>query len=199
METPPLTRGRRREARGLGRRLGNTPAYAGKTGGEPPAAPRRRKHPRLRGEDTGPTNFSSTALETPPLTRGRLVSNGFDHEEVRNTPAYAGKTILRFWRKGSARKHPRLRGEDAVSVALAFVVGETPPLTRGRPCDRSQAVRDERNTPAYAGKTFRPVNWAIGRRKHPRLRGEDRGCRDCGGTAEETPPLTRGRHLLAHV
>ena len=61
METPPLTRGRRREARGLGRRLGNTPAYAGKTGGEPPAAPRRRKHPRLRGEDTGPTKFASVA------------------------------------------------------------------------------------------------------------------------------------------
>ena len=54
METPPLTRGRRRKRRALPSSGRNTPAYAGKTG--------------MSFEAWG------ADWETPPLTRGRLYT-----------------------------------------------------------------------------------------------------------------------------
>ena len=91
-ETPPLTRGRLRGRRPVGRRRGNTPAYAGKTRFRRSFGTRGRKHPRLRGED-------QDAGRPPEVRRG-------------NTPAYAGKTPSSHWRGWRGRKHPRLRGED---------------------------------------------------------------------------------------
>ena len=54
-----------------------------------------------------------------------------------------------------------------------------------------------RNTPACAGKT--PKLWTVSAplQKHPRLRGEDL-CRETFYLEEtETPPLARGRPLVA--
>ena len=54
-----------------------------------------------------------------------------------------------------------------------------------------------RNTPAYAGKTPRRAAPGGERRKHPRLRGEDRTSLSGRPPRTETPPLTRGRPDLA--
>ena len=72
---------------------------------------------------------------------------------MRNTPAYAGKTV-----------GPLLH--DGPSL-------ETPPLTRGRLTPAAFCRSLPGNTPAYAGKT-RPGRTSESRSgKHPRLRGED--------------------------
>ena len=70
-ETPPLARGRLRGCRvrrGLNR---NTPACAGKTSRLTCGISRRKKHPRLRGEDLKPPRIGTARRETPPLARGR--------------------------------------------------------------------------------------------------------------------------------
>ena len=134
LETPPLTRGRRRDGcsprrrpakhprlrgedrhvvHGNGRRYGNTPAYAGKTMALPPC--------------------HCLFQETPPLTRGRPLE-------------FQSILLIR-------RKHPRLRGEDPVTQCVELPLKETPPLTRGRLYAQGTATDDEGNTPAYAGKT----------------------------------------------
>ena len=112
-----------------------------------------RKHPRLRGEDDRQTVVSPFALETPPLTRGRLVGGLQKRWHGRNTPAYAGKTHLYSSCHTACMKHPRLRGEDSTHIWKLRPVQETPPLTRGRQVDLSAASPISRNTPAYAGKT----------------------------------------------
>mgnify|MGYP007100369607 CR=1 FL=1 len=113
LETPPLTRGRPIVSDRRGDSLRNTPAYAGKTENQSRKAYRPEKHPRLRGEDIRPRAKRRYVLETPPLTRGRLmgrISIGWG-----------------FW------KHPRLRGEDEACDLKLSPCEETPPLTRGRP------------------------------------------------------------------
>ena len=131
------------------------------------------KHPRLRGEDFTHASRFSSYLETPPLTRGRLRLVGRASRRARNTPAYAGKTVMEGVFPPDRTKHPRLRGEDIPVPGDVPTIGETPPLTRGRPREISSVVQNVRNTPAYAGKT---VVVDVG------LAG-----------LEETPPLTRGR------
>ena len=72
---------------------------------------------------------------------------------------------------------------------------ETPPLTRGRPSGAVNCAAGVGNTPAYAGKTCAHGRTGNRPKKHPRLRGEDMPFRIDPERTEETPPLTRGRHL----
>ena len=172
-ETPPLTRGRRDGELGREHGPGNTPAYAGKTLPPLHGLDLVKKHPRLRGEDSGKSCFTTQSMETPPLTRGRPgLSKPFGFLEG-NTPAYAGKTFASLCSRQSTRKHPRLRGEDRESTAAR-------PSLSG-------------NTPAYAGKTSVADGMPDVVGKHPRLRGEDQDGAYRPGYKSETPPLTRGR------
>ena len=152
-ETPPLTRGRRGAVLGRVGCAGNTPAYAGKTTKTHRRGKRIWKHPRLRGEDVAICFLTSSVGETPPLTRGRLLQSSDVLDIV--------------------RKHPRLRGEDCLASRLRELLMETPPLTRGRRAGPRRSQMAVRNTPAYAGKTATEVDYSLGLRKHPRLRGED--------------------------
>ena len=99
LETPPLTRGRRRRAPRLCGSAGNTPAYAGKTRCHVDCGTSGRKHPRLRGEDPSTHTKQNSKPETPPLTRGRPLPHHVRCHLVGNTPAYAGKTCFywQFW------------------------------------------------------------------------------------------------------
>ena len=179
LETPPLTRGRRsRTSRSRSSRR-NTPAYAGKTRAPECRSRSRRKHPRLRGEDSTASRRTPSRAETPPLTRGR--------------PSLRPISLER------SRKHPRLRGEDDCRTAGLLNVVETPPLTRGRPRDPFWRDFTDRNTPAYAGKTHWHSSKPQTHWKHPRLRGEDKIADANVTTGKETPPLTRGRRRRSQV
>ena len=155
-----------------------------------------------------------SAMETPPLTRGRLFALSCEVGLVGNTPAYAGKTPSQAAKVRRDRKHPRLRGEDWYALDTCDPTTETPPLTRGRRASCPSRRPGSGNTPAYAGKTIwplvapkrlretppltrgRPLARSRSRsssRKHPRLRGEDVKPRRVATSDSETPPLTRGR------
>ena len=192
-ETPPLTRGRPDSSGRETETKGNTPAYAGKTAVPRRCRTRRRKHPRLRGEDSGLTRTNIRSEETPPLTRGRRDESRVDDRVPGNTPAYAGKTPSHVVTLPAHKKHPRLRGEDFWRRNLWVQIPETPPLTRGRRTLRHPASSSTGNTPAYAGKTSRRRKPSRSSRKHPRLRGEDGKRGYASSSSGETPPLTRGR------
>ena len=176
-ETPPLTRGRRKRLKTFKRKIGNTPAYAGKTGTTSMVKMGYRKHPRLRGEDLPDQARSRGHVETPPLTRGRLYVGAFARGVYRNTPAYAGKTAPLFESPRDGQKHPRLRGEDYWLANGVGVWVETPPLTRGR-LDFFEPSRTQQQ-------------------KHPRLRGEDPVWDGVPRVEKERPPLTRGRPIVS--
>ena len=71
----------------------------------------------------------------------------------RNTPAYAGKTADDAVRERAKEKHPRVCGEDWVSICSAVLQWETPPRMRGRHLIKQAGLAVQGNTPAYAGKT----------------------------------------------
>ena len=111
-ETPPLARGRLKNADSNRGYSGNTPACAGKTFPRKALKYRSRKHPRLRGEDEAGARSPLRVPETPPLARGR-------RRRARSCRRRRGK-------------HPRLRGEDLSSTSYILLKQETPPLARGR-------------------------------------------------------------------
>ena len=159
-------------------------------------AQRGQKHPRLRGEDRHVSALWELKAETPPLTRGRRRRSFLSWITRRNTPAYAGKTVMAPRWMTCGGKHPRLRGEDSKASGGCAPLEETPPLTRGRPSTQSTDSHASRNTPAYAGKTCSNSQELQRSSKHPRLRGEDLNFSPYSPQAKETPPLTRGRQKL---
>ena len=105
--------------------------------------------------------------------RGRLLVKALGAFQQRNTPAYAGKTPSNDLMKSFPWKHPRVCGEDLSHCREAERRQETPPRMRGRLFCLFNQVQFGRNTPAYAGKTCFLSLYMAGRKKHPRVCGED--------------------------
>ena len=154
-ETPPRMRGRPVSASSSPVPAGNTPAYAGKTFHQEIGHLTSWKHPRVCGEDFSGTTCCNLTLETPPRMRGRLLRHDLLQSDLRNTPAYAGKTMSIVYAGGNYGKHPRVCGEDVLPTSVISYVPETPPRMRGRRHGNGGGLFPLGNTPAYAGKTKR--------------------------------------------
>ena len=130
-----------------------TPACAGKTCGRP----------------AGKTG----TIGSPPHARGRRVYGLWYPRSERITPACAGKTSTYGAYIHSHRDHPRMRGEDHRFLFGGDYPSGSPPHARGRPAPRPRAGREERITPACAGKTSLAPFSGLRSWDHPRMRGED--------------------------
>ena len=144
--------------------------------------PRRRAHPRSRGENPWRSWARGVQGGSSPLTRGKLIACADDDGRAGLIPAHAGKTQERpsmFWLHPA---HPRSRGEN---ICEADGGGDAGGLI-----------------PAHAGKTRGRWGWRPWWRAHPRSRGENRlpSC-VCSRTSGSSP-LTRGKphvdHALGH-
>ena len=130
--SPPHTRGRWRNASGLGIIAGFTPAYAGKISGHDSSFLASGVHPRIRGEDGKAPERTTFNQGSPPHTRGRSSTRPGKATSRRFTPAYAGK-ILELAGEGAGHGvHPRIRGEDAGTIDPSITFEGSPPHTRGR-------------------------------------------------------------------
>ena len=118
--------------------------------------------------------------------------------QMRNTPAYAGKTRIRIGEFLNSGKHPRVCGEDPLYQTASGAVAETPPRMRGRPAADAHDDALERNTPAYAGKTLRTMARTAAGEKHPRVCGEDNVRPEDLERMLETPPRMRGRPVICY-
>ena len=90
--SPPHARGRRREHLASVDAAGITPACAGKTLRPSIETPSSWDHPRMRGEDSRELRRRCRVRGSPPHARGRLFRSIFTADNVRITPACAGKT-----------------------------------------------------------------------------------------------------------
>ena len=90
--SPPLARERPVRVNLSARRLGITPARAGKTSPARPCSLVDGDHPRSRGKDASASRRGSPGPGSPPLARERQLDRlcGNDHPGI--TPARAGKT-----------------------------------------------------------------------------------------------------------
>ena len=111
--SPPHTRGKVESTLAQYRKLGITPAYAGKSYLAFRTAYTNKDHPRIRGEKSGDMPMRSRTSGSPPHTRGKAASPTGYQRYLRITPAYAGKSKLEGRLVASLGDHPRIRGEKA--------------------------------------------------------------------------------------
>ena len=191
----PRARGAPHGVRAQGHRHGIIPACAGSTNARPSPTSARWDHPRVRGEHF----FGAPGVDPPPgiipacagstratsgVRRGRR-----DHPRVRGEHPENSIGARR-------RDHPRVRGEHAPEGGEERVLEGSSPRARGapglaevarRPGGSSPRARGAREVgcerhgspgiiPACAGSTCGGGDHGIGRRDHPRVRGEHAHC-----------------------
>ena len=87
-------------------------------------------------------------------------------------PAYAGSTFSSFPFGVPGGDHPRIRGEHPQKEAgRRHAVGSSP-HTRGAQLPQFTVLIGPRIIPAYAGSTPLLSVGGLGRKDHPRIRGE---------------------------
>ena len=191
--SPPHARGRPGRYRAGGGRAGITPACAGKTLSRVTSRTISRDHPRMRGEDPTCRLCCVSMGGSPPHARGRPRPCPNLLRSRRITPACAGKTNEVNVTRAASGDHPRMRGEDLLTVAIAGQTAGSPPHARGRldfPGDVDVAAGI---TPACAGKTFAEPLGDGAHEDHPRMRGEDGSSEGLEDGRAGSPPHARGR------
>ena len=91
-----------------------------------------RAHPRSRGENGVAVQDAVGQLGSSPLTRGKPQRGPIRTARRRLIPAHAGKTEPQTSSTKPKAAHPRSRGENKPSGALANIAYGSSPLTRGK-------------------------------------------------------------------
>ena len=193
----PLTRGKHpaEDVRLAPVRL--IPAHAGKTPPQDPSQADRPAHPRSRGENAYANKLNKHGAGSSPLTRGKRGQERGCYFVEGLIPAHAGKTVFGWHLTNTCTAHPRSRGENSFPCQSRFTGIGSSPLTRGKPRAAKGVLDRERLIPAHAGKTPDGCATGVGRRAHPRSRGENVGSRPPVGRRLGSSPLTRGKRRNA--
>ena len=191
--SPPPMRGKEKFWRKMVQVEGITPAYAGKRQLHKVLPNPHQDHPRLCGEKVENPVPSRVYEGSPPPMRGKGVLP-FRVLPFRGiTPAYAGKSLISQAPDRSRQDHPRLCGEKyLVSYHTVGAAGSPPPM-RGKVTEAETVTKEDRITPAYAGKSPAGFSQYRDHWDHPRLCGEksDRSA-TCFFKSGSPPPM-RGK------
>ena len=98
------------------RLLRNIPAYAGKTIFSHSAKRSQQEHPRVCGENKSVYQSRSVGGGTSPRMRGKLFQALSKSDSPRNIPAYAGKTRVNLLEGQPQPEHPRVCGENDLTI-----------------------------------------------------------------------------------
>ena len=94
------------------KRIGITPACAGKTAPRHPCPGKNQDHPRMCGKDSMNSLYLASSSGSPPHVRERLLLRTNSLTADRITPACAGKTTHDIAVPQLFRDHPRMCGKD---------------------------------------------------------------------------------------
>ena len=130
--SPPRVRGKVcRQHRDLCR-LGITPACAGKSFSPGSPLSPLRDHPRVCGEKVQPAEVPRHAVGSPPRVRGKAGIPIDAIEEIRITPACAGKSGKAAVVLTVVKDHPRVCGEKWFDSPEQQATAGSPPRVRGK-------------------------------------------------------------------
>ena len=132
-------------------------------------------------------------MGSPPRMRGELQCSGSGMSPLRITPAYAGRTALAVHGLRPDWDHPRVCGENTGTDQAPVVSNGSPPRMRGERSPLDHRHRPARITPAYAGRTCRRSSRPWRRWDHPRVCGENSGCRRRSAASARITPAYAGR------
>ena len=117
----------------------------------------------------------------------------------RITPAYAGKSLVPWFRADLVQDHPRVCGEKCLLFSLFCRMWGSPPRMRGK----VHLVICEGDiggiTPAYAGKSSTSGASTSAVWDHPRVCGEKRRAAQPPGREAGSPPRMRGKVYVGVV
>ena len=132
MGSPPPMRGKASADSPLAYRSRITPAYAGKRKRKPNGMLQSKDHPRLCGEKTMSSVFSTADTGSPPPMRGKAEITRTKFDTVGITPAYAGKRFQFPDHRFPCQDHPRLCGEKRQRTGQKHFGEGSPPPMRGK-------------------------------------------------------------------
>ena len=130
--SPPHVRGRVRRTQQPPEGAGITPACAGKRRSSAGCCASSGDHPRMCGEEAVVKPYVQSKTGSPPHVRGRAGRVPDYCRMPGITPACAGKRPCGIVVLLPAGDHPRMCGEEAVSMIYAFADEGSPPHVRGR-------------------------------------------------------------------
>ena len=128
--------------------------------------------------------------------RGKVEIVHVNHDRIRITPAYAGKSHALKKFTELAGDHPRLCGEKSDRSATCFFKSGSPPPMRGKARNTARFHRKTRITPAYAGKSVEIRSSRPALRDHPRLCGEKHHRPTLLVERIGSPPPMRGKDIF---
>ena len=106
------------------------------------------------GENLGVANRLAHRVGSPPRVRGKPAHSPRPAARRRITPACAGKTNRSKCIEHGRKDHPRVCGENNVELIDTGIMLGSPPRVRGKHSRGKHGARQERITPACAGKTL---------------------------------------------
>ena len=125
--------------------------------------------------------------------RGKLWYTTRLTHDLRNIPAYAGKTSHHRRPRRRNEEHPRVCGENYRDRQTAAAAAGTSPRMRGKPPTIPDTCNGPGNIPAYAGKTFHYRVIPAENQEHPRVCGENFEVGEAHFFVEGTSPRMRGK------
>ena len=109
------------------------------------------------GEKMMKAGSNCAMLGSPPRMRGKVVAVEERDHHLGITPAYAGKRSGSRGIQGGQRDHPRVCGEKSGAALRGSAAMGSPPRMRGKGIQQGDCWVTVGITPAYAGKSQRPV------------------------------------------
>ena len=191
--SPPHMRGKEAAMRKHMRKVGITPAHAGKSYPIFMWHSTARDHPRTCGEKRTVHSRSSYLLGSPPHMRGKVSCGQGFTRPCRITPAHAGKRAVYFVPAISQGDHPRTCGEKFHKLYKFFEILGSPPHMRGKGVRLSSGGLPNGITPAHAGKSYRLICKWYKTWDHPRTCGEKWWVSPSTRRITGSPPHMRGK------
>ena len=151
--SPPRVRGTegRQGVGGYGLRI--TPACAGNSVREAFAPAAKKDHPRVCGEQVPWASGKYGPKGSPPRVRGTVRGVCRRGMSGRITPACAGNSSPRFPAPPGPRDHPRVCGEQGMSIVGTVPCEGSPPRVRGTGAATRRRCPRAGITPACAGNS----------------------------------------------
>ena len=150
-------------------------------------------HPRVCGEKRMAHPCLHLRSGSPPRMRGKACFIPFPVRKSGITPAYAGKRAGSSGDYSTAGDHPRVCGEKKLCPCRRSRRIGSPPRMRGKAESATVRRKQQRITPAYAGKSTAAQVLILPRWDHPRVCGE----KFCPGVVTNSikgsPPRMRGK------
>ena len=153
-------------------------------------------HPRVCGEQGGVLPAGNSLIGSPPRVRGTGIGRRIALSTRGITPACAGNSTWALAAASVVKDHPRVCGEQMLTISASVVAKGSPPRVRGTVLLVISGQAYNRITPACAGNSpghlYRLGQW----QDHPRVCGEQPRSLSDEAYERGSPPRVRG---TAHV